>query len=349
MATRAPSSANSEAADIRPGAGPVAWLGLLCGLAALGLSVSSMLRGGHSGGTAAGASGDLDERLAEHARTLRSELRDDFKHQVAAAEDSLARAARRLDESEVTLGKLVEDGKRVAEDAKRTSADNADVVDGKLREFTDTTGKLRGTVDALSVTVKALESRPVAIVAAPVPKAPTVEPTPPPPGSPKAPDPAAAGPTPEQIAAKKEKVKGWIADLASPDIAKAFTACTSLGAAGDLSAVEPLVKVLHDHKDPMMKTVSATSLGALHACDGVAGLIQAFLDRADEVVLAAGVAFGKIVGQDSGLTGSPTRRERTDAHDKWTKWWTEHETEIRVKWNQPKASPPAPGAPEGPK
>jgi hypothetical protein len=348
MSKRAPpSSSNPEPTERRPGAGPVAWLGLLCGLAALGLFV---FRGGHSGGAVSGPSGDLDERLAEQARTLRGEMRDDFKRQVAVAEDALARAERKLEESQATLSKMVDDGKRVAEDAKRASADNAEVVDGKLREFTDTAGKLVGTVDALSQSVKWLESRPAAVATAPA-----ATPTPAmgepaaPSGTPKEPGAAAAGPSPEQIAAKKAKVTGWIADLSSPDIAKAYAACTSLGAAGDLSAVEPLVKVVREHKDPMMRGVAATSLGSLHACDGVGALIQAFLDRVDDVVLAAGVAFRQVVGQDSGLTGTPTRRERNDAHDKWAKWWTEHETEVRAKWNQPKASPPTPAAPEGPK
>ena len=66
----------------------------------------------------------------------------------------------------------------------------------------------------------------------------------------------------------------------------------------------------------------------------------------DGVSLAAGVSFGKVTGYDSGLTGDPTIKEKREAQARCTKYWAEHENEIRTKLNQPKTAPGAP--PPGP-
>ena len=92
---------------------------------------------------------------------------------------------------------------------------------------------------------------------------------------------APKGPTPEQIAAAKEKAKNAIADLASGDIAKIVAACTVLGKSGELEAVEPLVKVLKEAKDSFARGSAANALGSLHACDAVPALIAAFMDKDD--------------------------------------------------------------------
>lgn len=341
-------SAPAEEAPARSGPGAVAWIALLLGLyaavvASLGLFGAS--KGGGGSPTVAAGGDDLDRRLASNAATLRSEIQDDLRRQASKAEEAFTRAERRLDETRGLLEKRVEDGRRLAENATRTSSNQTETIETRIREVADTTGRLQGTLDTLQTTVKDLASRPVAAApraggTAPTPVLPPT-PTIPTPVKPADPDPA-AGPTPEQLAANREKVKVALADLASPDIGKVFPACVALGRLGDLEAVDPLVKVMREHKDPYARTAAATALGRLHACDAVSALLQTFLDRDDGVVLAAGAAFGQIAGVDSGFTGSPTRKERNDARDRWSKWWGENEAKVRLKWNQPKKDAPAP-------
>ncbi len=286
-------------------------------------------------GPRAGVPDDLDGRLAAHASALRSELQDDFRRGVKEAQDTLVKAERRIDETRSGVQKVVDDGRRVAENAVRASSNQAETVETKIKEVADQTGKLSTTLDQLQATVKDLESRPVAVApragpaAAPTPVAP----------APKDPDEAPeapAGPTPEELAAQKAKVDAAIAALASPEIGKVFSACVTLGKLGDLAAVDPLVKVLKEHKDVFAKTAAATALGSIHACDAVPALLQALLDRDDGVTLAAALAFGKIAGVDAGMTGSPTRKERNDAREKWSRWWGSNEEAVRTKWGQPK-------------
>lgn len=315
----------------------VGWGALLLGL--VGAVTGSLAyfggrSGGGGGGAAAGLPDDLDGRLAAHASRLRTEVQEDFKRQVKEAQETLVRAERRIDETRSSVQKVVDDGRRVAENAVRASSNHAETVETKIKEVADQTGKLSTSLDQLQAMVKDLESRPVAAA----PRAGAVAPTP---AAPPAKDPdeepaPAAGPTAEELAAHKAKVDAAIAALASPEIGKVFSACVALGKLGDLAAVEPLVKVLKEHKDVFAKTAAATALGSIHACDAVPTLLQAILDRDDGVTLAAALAFGKIAGVDAGMTGSPTRKERNDAREKWSKWWASNEEAVRAKWGQPK-------------
>lgn len=335
MASRTPPPASSVSAPPRPGPGPLGWATFL--LAAFAAVASSLALFRSPGAAAPSTAAVADPRVDVQVSDLRSLVQDDFKKAVTKAEESLTRAERRLDETRASMQKMVEDGKRVAENAVRASSDHAETLDTKLRDATDATTRLANTVAALQATVKDLEARPVAarggaVPAAPTPAAPTPTPTPTKP----TPDEPPAGPTPEELAANKAKVAAAIADLASPEIAKVFPACVALGKFGDLEAVEPLLKVLREHKDAYARTAAASALGALRACDAVPTLLQALLDRDDRVTLSAAVAFGKIAAQDTGMTGSPTRKERNEARDKWSKWWTEHETEVRTRLGQPK-------------
>src|SRR5262249_37840620 len=141
----------------------------------------------------------------------------------------------------------------------------------------------------------------------------------------------------EQMAAAKEKVKNAIADLASGDIAKIAAACTVLGKSGELEAVEPLIKVMREAKDSFARLSAANALGSLHACDAVPALIAAFMDKDDMSAVGAAMAFAKITGIDAGLSGKPSKKERNEATSKATKWWSEHEKEVRERWKQPKA------------
>ncbi|MFO0933122.1 MAG: HEAT repeat domain-containing protein [Planctomycetota bacterium] len=314
----------------------VGWAALLLGL--VGAVTGSLAYFGKSGGGGAGRGGvpdDLDGRLAAHASTLRSELQDDFRRQVKEAQDTFVKAERRIDETRSSVQKVVDEGRRLAENAVRASSDHAETVETKIKEVADQTGKLATTLDQLQTSVKDLESRPIASAARPGPAA-VPAPTVPAPKDPDAAPEAPAGPTPEELAAQKAKVDAAIAALASPEIGKVFSACVTLGKLGDLSAVEPLLKVLKEHKDVFAKTAAATALGSIHACDAVPALLQALLDRDDGVTLAAALAFGKIAGVDAGMTGSPTRKERNDAREKWSKWWGANEESVRAKWGQPK-------------
>ena len=124
-----------------------------------------------------------------------------------------------------------------------------------------------------------------------------------------------------------------------------FNACLVLAKLGDLEAVDAILKVLKEHKDPYGRVAAANAIGSLHACDGVMGLVQAFLDKDESVVLSAAQGFSKITGQDTGLSGSPSRKDKTEAKEKWGKWWHEHETEVRTRWKQPVQAPGAPPVP----
>ncbi len=337
MASRTSSGPLAEQSPPNGTPSAVGWGALFLGL--VGAVTGSLAffggrSGGGGGGGATGVPDDLDGRLAAHASRLRTELQEDFKRQVKDAQDTLVKAERRIDETRSTVQKVVDDGRRVAENAVRASSDHAETVETKIKEVADQTGKLSTSLDQLQAMVKDLESRPVAAAPRAGPVAPTPA-TPPAKGPDEEPAPA-AGPTAEELAAQKTKVDAAIAALASPEIGKVFSACVALGKLGDLAAVEPLVKVLKEHKDVFAKTAAATALGSLHACDAVPTLLQAILDRDDGVTLAAALAFGKIAGVDAGMTGSPTRKERNDAREKWSKWWGANEEAVRAKWGQPK-------------
>lgn len=318
----------------------------LRGWATLGLAVVGALLGGlaffrgapTSGGGASADLGDLDARLAAHESRVRSAVADDLKRQVKAAEEAVVKAERRLEEARTTVQKSVDDGRRVAENAVRATTDQVETVETQVREVADKTGKLVHEFETLRATVKEIESRPIAVAPVvgpgPAPAAPAPGPTPAPS------DPATPAMTPEEEAAHKARVAAAIEALSSTDIAKVWTAAANLGRFGDLSATEPLVKLLKEHKDIFARTAAAGALGNLKACDAVPALLAALLDRDDGVTLAAAQAFGKIVGVDAGMTGSPTRKERNDAMNKWTKWWAQNEMAVRVRLNQVKGDAP---------
>lgn len=313
------------------------------GLAGLGVVLGGLafFRGAPTGGSGTGADlSDLDARLAAHESRVRSAVADDLKRQVKAAEEAVVKAERRLEEARTTVQKSVDDGRRVAENAVRATTDQVDTVETQVREVADKTGKLVHEFETLKATVKEIESRPVAVapVAAPAPTPAAPAPVPAP--TPGAGDPATPSMTPEEEAAHKARVAAAIEALSSNDIAKVWTAAANLGRFGDLSATEPLVKLLKEHKDIFARTAAAGALGNLKACDAVPALLAALLDRDDGVTLAAAQAFGKIAGVDAGMTGSPSRKDRNDAMNKWTKWWAQNEMAVRVRLNQVKGDGP---------
>lgn len=338
----------SEAASV-PGRKPKALgiLTLLLTLYAAGVSTLLLARGG--GGGSAGKTpvkGDFDpDRIA---RDVQLAVQSDLKRATSEQKELLGDAIRRVDALKANLKELTDAAIKRTEEVSRTSSGRAEVLEARINDVAQAADGLKPTLEALVAQVKALESRPAAagpVVSAPVPgKPPAVAPPTPPPG----PTPGAApeGPSPEEIAANKDKVKAAIADLASPDIVKVFQACLLLQKLRDLEAVEPLLKVLRDYRDPYGRTAAATALGTLQACDAVPGLIAAFLDKDAGVFLAASQSFGKITAQDSGLSGDASRKDKTDAKEKWTRWWKDHEGEVRTRLKQPKADAPPDDGPK---
>lgn len=321
---------------------------LLLALYAAGVSTVLLVKGGGSGGGGAGkaaAKGDLDpDRIA---RDVQLAVQSDLTRATREQKDALRDALSRLEVLKSGLQSLTETALKRTEDVTRTSSQRAEVLDARINDVSQSADGLKSTVDALAVTIKTLESRPAGVApAGPTPAAPAKPPVAPPgPTPPAPPEPGAppAGPTPEELAANKAKVKAAIADLAATDVGKVFDACLLLQRLGDLEAVEPLLKVLREYRDPYGRMAAAKALGGLHACDGVPGLIGAFLDKDPGVFLAASRSFSDITGQDSGLSGDASRKDKNEAKDKWTRWWKEKETEIRARWNQPKADVPPPG------
>lgn len=344
MARRSATSTNDTAtATSKPKA--LGILTLLLTLYAAGVSTLLLVRGGGDGGGGAGKStgtGTFDpDRIA---RDVQLAVQADLKRATTDQKALLGDAMRGVDTLKADLQKLTDAAIKRTEGVSRTSSERAEVLDARINDLAQVTDGLKTTLEALAAQVKALESRPAAArpgPVAPTPDKPPVGPTPPP----TEPPPAPTGPTPEEIAANKEKVKAAIADLASPDIGKVFAACLLLQSLKDLEAVEPLLKVLREYKDPYGRTAAATALGNLHACDGVPGLIGAFLDKDPGVFLAAAQAFFKITAQDSGLSGDASRKDKTEAKEKWTRWWKDHEGEMRERWKQPKAEPAPAGDP----
>jgi HEAT repeat protein len=143
---------------------------------------------------------------------------------------------------------------------------------------------------------------------------------------------------------RARRVAAAVADLASPDPHKVFSACVALGKLGDLSAAQPLVAALA-HKDPYARTGALTALAALHACDAVPAVLAAVADKDEDVSQQAAAAFERITGQRLKLPEAATKRQKANAVAQGTAWWKEHEAEVRAKWGQPCAAPaPAEGA-----
>ena len=314
-------------------------LTLLLALYSAGASTALLFRSSSAPeaapGGAAAATGS-DPRSAEEARRIRGEVKEDLEKAVTELKEQLGRAVKQVEDARDSLKAVEKAGALRTDEVARTASTRVELLDEKVEDVATTHATMRATLDGLALAVKELQARPAAAAA-------PAKPPEPGPKKPAEPPPAAAepaGPTPEQIAANKEKVHAAIADLASNDILKVFPACATLADSGDLEAVESLVKVLKEFKDPLGRTAAASALGRLHACDAVPALVAAFLDRDPGVFLASGQAFGKIAGVDTGLAGDATKRERTEARDRWTKWWQVHEPEARKRWNQEGKSPP---------
>ena len=193
--------------------------------------------------------------------------------------------------------------------------------------------------------MKELKDRPVIVAPAPTgPVASAGGPTPP-----DAPSPPSAG-SAEEKAANREKARKALADLASEDGQKVFSATMTLAKYGDLEAVEPLLKVLKEHKDFYARMGAATAFKSLKACDAVIGLIEALLDKESVVFSAASTALIEITRiEEKDLTelnlrvaSDTSKQRRTEARQKWVTWWRTHEEQVRKVLNQPKGGPPAP-------
>ena len=291
-----------------------------------------------SGGTGGGDAGKdgLDARFAKEASTIRSEVLADIKEGVSKAKELCALEGKKAAVEAATARTMKEALEGQGEAAAQAIAKRSEVLEAHIDDVTKDSTLLKETVATLGVEVRDLRSRPMAAGPGPAPRdpAPVVKP---PTSVPGAVEPPAApvGPTPEELAANKEKVRALIAELDSPDVGKVFTACSKLGKFGDLEAVPQLMKVAKEHKDPLARSAALSALGKLHACDAVPVILAAMLEKDASVMLMAGQAFGQISGLDSGLSGDASRKDRNEAKDRWTKWWTQHETEVRDRLKQP--------------
>jgi|SRR5262245_305278 len=172
------------------------------------------------------------------------------------------------------------------------------------------------------------------------PPASTPPPTPmPPTATPAEPTPAPAAPLdPEAQRRHDQEIEKWIRDLKDPNNGIAFTATYKLKEMKDLKAVPPLIETLQKHKDYYTRLGAAVALGELKAADAVPSLVEAFDDKEDLVQQAAAEAFLAITGQDVHFAVASTRKERKAAKDTASRWWKEHETEVRQRLAQPAAA-----------
>ena len=343
-------SRDADPADEPKGKGPMGVVTLVLVLYSAAVSTWLLLRPAPAG-DAAGASGDAGTSGTlsdKQARQIRTEASADLEKRLKGFKEDIAVAAKRVEDAANSVKAVAEGAVRRADETSRGAAAQVTNLDDKVEDLSKTVTTMHGTLDGLVLAVRALESRPVATAAAPT--APTTAPAAP--AAPPAPTatppeaPSDAPLTPEQIAANKEKVKTAIAELGSGELSRIYPAAVFLGKAGDLDAVEPLMKVAKEFKDSFGRTAAVSALGRLHACDGATYLISLFSEKNADVYLAAVQAFSKISGLDTGLSGDATRNEKNAAKEKWTTWWREHEAEIRKKWGQEKAAePPLPPHP----
>ncbi len=350
MANRTGSTSESRSASAatRAPGGGMRILTLLLALYGAGAGTAALLKGGGGGGGGAVPAKDgLDARFDAQASRLRSEIQSDLERAIAKDKESVATEAKRAAESRDAARVMKESLEGRSEAAAQAVARRSEVLDARVDDVTTEAKTIKETLATHDAAIAELRARPAGAgpASAATPSAAKPAPTAPTP-PPAAPEPT--GPTPEEIAKNKDKVHALIKDLldgfAANDVGKVFNAALKLGNMGDLEAVEPLMKVAKEFKDPYGRNACTLSLGRLHACDAVGLLIDMFLEKDNSVVLQAGQSFSKITGIDSGLSGDASRKDKNDAKDKAARWWREHEDEIREKWNQPKGGLP-PGAP----
>ena len=288
----------------------------------------------------------LDAKLLnEQASKLREEIKDDVKKAIDEALERCAAVGQQAERARAEVAAKTEASNRKADELEKNARARFDPIDETTATLTKDVASTKAGLESLTAQVKVLEKRPAGVPGT----APAPGPAAPDPVAPPAPQPGATPPAPPPgpTLSTKERVKQAIADLSDTRPEKIFAAAVFLGQAGDLEAVDALVKVMKEHKDPFMRTPAAAALGLLHACDAVPALIEAFGDKASEVCTQAGQAFSAITGQDSGLSGAATKKDKNEAKAKWSKWWRENEKAIREKWNQPK-SKDSPAPPDDP-
>ena len=171
---------------------------------------------------------------------------------------------------------------------------------------------------------------------APPPPIPTDRPgTATPADPPPAPTPPAPPADPEAEKRRDAEVDRWIERLRDREAGIAFSATVQLGRLKHLRAVPALVNTLKSHSDFYTRLGAATALGELKAVDAVPALIEALEDKDDLVQTAASEALTGITGQDFKFVVNLSKKERKVIREQWTKWWQEHETDLRKRLNQP--------------
>lgn len=355
--TSASESRGEASAAKTPGRG-MRIVTLLLALYAAGVATAGLFQGGKGASAGSGGAGGKDG-AASASDALESRVRTavvaDLDRAVAKDKEAIAAEAKRVAEAKDLVHRAKEgiDGK--AETTARMLSNRSDEIDARLDDAMKAMGDLRTKVSTVETTIEDLKAKGVAAatarpVALPTPApgpAPGPAPTPPAPTDPDKP----AGKSPEQLAAEKEVVRKLIEDLLAGlkanEVEKVFQTALRLGKAQHLDAVDALIKTHKEFKDPFGRNACMNALGTLHACDAIAYIVDAFGEKDNSVALEAGVAFRKITGFDSGLSGDSSRREKLEAKERALKFWKEKEGETRAKWGQLKegAEPSAPGAP----
>lgn len=336
-------SASDPAAGAPTSGGGMRWLTLLLAAYAATMGTLAYSRAGARGGAADASKDGLEARFAAEASRIRTEIQGDLDGALKKNKEAIAAETKRATEEKNQARTMKEAIEGQSEAAAQAMAKRSEVLDARIDDMSKETTTLKGTIESIDATVRELKTRPIA--AAPVARDPApVKPTPPTAPTPTAPDTAQAGPTPEEAKKIKDKVRALIKDLldglAANDVSKVFGAASKLGDLGDLEAVEPLLKVVKEFKDLYGRTSSISALGKLHACDAVPALLGLLVEKDDSIVLQAAQAFSKITGLDTMLSGGASRKDRNEAKERGTKWWKEHETEVRAKWNQPVGGAP---------
>jgi len=295
----------------------------------------------------------LSRRDGDGGREFETRWRADDE---ASAARSVAALRKDADELRAKLQQEIDAGlETVSKQAGASHASTASTVaavEGRLGAYREESDRMAKRIDEIDRRIEKIsawveEVRNIATrSAAQPPPAPTprAEPTAP---TPTPPQPVASAPKPAvdpKVAAEHEaELRKWIEKLKDPDPSTRFSATYKLMDLNDLKAVAPLVDTLKGDKDYYTRLGAASALGKLHACDGVAALLDALDDKEELVQTAAADALLSITGHDVKYVPGLTKKERKTKREEWAKFWKDNEPATRSRLGQEKpAGEPAP-------
>ena len=267
---------------------------------------------------------------ADVERDVRTAVADQMKRELQETKEQWDAGRAQLERWKNEMAETITDAAKKGDAAIRGIEARIGEFEEQGRGFVSSLKDIADVKQALkdlAVVVKELKDRPVAVAQGPPIASGTGGATPPPP------PPVSSGPTPEDIAANKEKAKQALSDLSNDDAGTVFNATIVLGRYGGPEAVEPLVKVLKTHKDFYPRMGAATALGQLKACDAVVALIDTVLDKESNVFIAANQALIAIMHiSEKDLTeeklvisADTSKVRRGEMKLRWVAYWRAHE------------------------